>query len=205
MPQRERDHRDRDDDHRRECAAIRDDHVRLRRRPNREIQHAGADHVDRVREQRVSARVKDLRPQQQSDAASDADQHPHRRSDPVVVERVLQKERGTDQNGGNANAIQPMRADRRFDRRVDPRRRLLRWFHARRCLGDDRRRFSLLHAETLLDGAHTLEKSRELLPNVMQIIGIRHSDNLHHSLTARPEELKITARRFFVWRTHENF
>ena len=45
----------------------------------------------------------------------------------------------------------------------------------------------------------------ELLPNVMQIIRIRHSDNLHHSLTARPEELKITARRFFVWRTHENF
>ena len=57
----------------------------------------------------------------------------------------------------------------------------------------------------LLDGAHTLEKSCELLPNVMQIIRIRHSDNLHHSLTARPEELKITARRFFVWRTHENF
>src|ERR1700686_4372863 len=56
-------------------------------------------------------RKDDFAPDQDRNSADDADDHADLGTDPVVLERVFEKVRRADEHRGDADAVQPMRAD----------------------------------------------------------------------------------------------
>src|SRR6266404_4215278 len=85
--------------------------VDLERRPERQVKNTNTNRFQRIRENAIATAAKALAPKYDRDTGYQANSNPARRPNPIVIEGVLQKIRNADENGGNSNAVQPVRSD----------------------------------------------------------------------------------------------
>jgi hypothetical protein len=91
--------------------ATRNKTVDLKCRPQRQIQRADSNSLQRIRERLVALGAKALAPHNHCNSREQSDGHPSGGTNPVVVESKLQEVRDPNQQSRNADAVQPVGAD----------------------------------------------------------------------------------------------
>ncbi len=93
--------------------------VKLARCPQREIEGADPDRFQRECKARKSFAAEALAPEEKRNAGKDSDRHLSRGTNPVVVEGQLEEIRKSNQHRDDADAIQPLAANARFQRCIE--------------------------------------------------------------------------------------
>src|SRR4029077_16021361 len=92
-----------------------DEAVDVEGSPERKVHHSDADGLQGIGEDLVAVGAETLAPDDHGDPGQQADGDASRGADPVVVESKLQEVGNTDQDGGDADPVQPVRADAGFE------------------------------------------------------------------------------------------
>ena len=98
-------------DHGRKSCAGRHQMIDLVRPPERQIEYPNADCLQRIGKMPVAVAAETFAPQDKSYACQQADGYASTRANPIVLERIFQEIGNADQNGNNANAVQPVLTD----------------------------------------------------------------------------------------------